>query len=110
MHEQEIELAILESVDKITNQKTIAKEIGYSVGKVNYVLRSLIEKGLVKAEKFLNSKQKYNYKYLLTEEGIKEKIVLTKRFVTQKKAEYDRLQENLEKYQEQYSSLMGGGK
>ena len=46
MTNEEAELAILKSVDKITNQRNIANEIGFSVGKVNYVLNGLIEKGL----------------------------------------------------------------
>ena len=46
---QYIELQILKNINKTISQKTIAQEIGYSVGKVNYVLKALIEKGLVKA-------------------------------------------------------------
>jgi len=99
---EEAELAILKSVDKITNQRNIANEIGYSVGKVNYVLNGLIEKGLIKAEKFINSKQKQKYKYLLTEKGIKEKVDITQRFIERKKAEYDKLQSEMESYKEQY--------
>jgi EPS-associated MarR family transcriptional regulator len=99
---QEIELAILESIEKTPNQKTLAAEIGYSVGKVNYVLKGLVEKGSIKVDRFLNSKKKYQYKYLLTKDGIKQKIELTENFIQRKKQEYDRLQENLEKYKEQY--------
>ncbi len=102
MTNEEAELAILKSVDKITNQRNIANEIGYSVGKVNYVLNGLIEKGLIKAEKFINSKQKQKYKYLLTEKGIKEKVDITQRFIERKKAEYDKLQSEMESYKEQY--------
>lgn len=102
MTNEEAELAILKSVDKITNQGNIANEIGYSVGKVNYVLNGLIEKGLIKAEKFINSKQKQKYKYLLTEKGIKEKVDITQRFIERKKAEYDKLQSEMESYKEQY--------
>ena len=102
MTNEEAELAILKSVGKVTNQKSIAAEIGYSVGKVNYVLNGLIEKGFIKAERFINSKQKQKYKYLLTEKGIKEKIDITQRFIEKKKAEYDKLQEEMEGYKEKY--------
>lgn len=99
MTNEEAELAILRSVDKVTNQKSIAAEIGYSVGKVNYVLNGLIEKGLIKAERFINSKQKQKYKYLLTEQGFKEKVALTEKFIERKKKEYDELQADLKRYE-----------
>jgi len=102
MNHQEIELAILESVEKVPNQKTLAQEIGYSVGKVNFVLKGLVEKGCIKADRFLNSNKKYQYKYLLTKEGITQKIQLTESFIQRKKKEYDKLQENLKKYEEMY--------
>ena len=54
-----------------------ADEIGYSLGKVNYVLKNLIDKGLIKTQRFVNSENKIQYKYLLTPKGIKEKIDIT---------------------------------
>ena len=54
MKYSEIDLLILKSIGGVTTQKTIAQEIGYSVGKVNFALKSLAQKGLVKAEKFVN--------------------------------------------------------
>jgi EPS-associated MarR family transcriptional regulator len=102
LHQEEIELQVLRSIGKVTSQRTIADEIGYSVGKVNYVLRGLIEKGLIKAEKFINSDKKLQYKYLLTEKGIKEKVDITQRFIDRKKAEYDKLQAEMELYKKQY--------
>ncbi|MFK5937913.1 MAG: MarR family EPS-associated transcriptional regulator [Sulfurimonas sp.] len=74
----------------------MADELGYSMGKINYVIRALIEKGMLKSEKFINSQNKLQYKYLLTEDGIKEKIALTEKFVKTKKAEYDQLRRELE--------------
>ena len=94
----EYELLVLKSVGKIITQHNIAHEIGCSIGKVNYVLNALMEKGLIKAEKFVISKQKYKYTYLLTAEGLKEKIALTEYFVDKKKKEYDVLLADLEKY------------
>jgi len=58
-----------------------------------------MEKGLVKAESFLNAQNKRKYSYLLTEKGIKEKMTLTKKFVERKKAEYETLQRELEMYE-----------
>ena len=102
MHQDEIELQVLRSIGKVTSQRTIADEIGYSVGKVNYVLKKLIEKGLVKADRFVNSDKKLQYKYLLTEKGIKEKVDITQRFIDRKKAEYDKLQAEMDLYKKQY--------
>ncbi|MBD3797388.1 MAG: MarR family EPS-associated transcriptional regulator [Campylobacterales bacterium] len=106
MHSEEIKLEILRSLGKVTNQRLIAQNIGYSVGKVNYVLNKLIEKGLVKVERFVNSKNKIQYKYLLTTQGIKEKIAITEKFIQIKKEEYDRLQQEMAEYEEVYSSFM----
>lgn len=100
MEYSEIDLLVLRSVDKVTTQKTISEDIGCSIGKVNFVLKALIEKGLIKAEKFANNQNKKQYKYLLTAEGIKEKVQLTERFIVKKKKEYEELQADLKKYQE----------
>lgn len=97
-----MELEILKNTGKVISHKTLAEEVGYSVGKVNYVLRGLIEKGLIKAERFINSDKKLQYKYLLTEKGIKEKVDITQRFIDRKKAEYDKLQAEMELYKKQY--------
>ncbi|MDD3056475.1 MAG: MarR family EPS-associated transcriptional regulator [Aliarcobacter sp.] len=102
MNQEEIELEILKNTGKVISHKTLAEEVGYSVGKVNYVLRGLIEKGLIKAERFINSDKKLQYKYLLTEKGIKEKVDITQRFIDRKKAEYDKLQAEMELYKKQY--------
>jgi len=98
-----VELLILKNINKTISQKTIAQEIGYSVGKVNYVLKALIEKGLVKAENFTNNKNKLQYKYLLTEDGIKHKISITEQFIKRKKEEYESLQKDMQEYKKIYS-------
>lgn len=96
MHNEELELSVLRSVDKITTQKSIADELGYSVGKINYILKALTQKGLLKVENFYNNQNKRQYKYLLTQEGIEEKVSLTQKFIQQKKEEYEILQHELE--------------
>ena len=101
MKHEESELAVLRSIDTTKNQKTIAGEIGYSIGKVNYVLKGLIEKGFIKAERFINSDKKAQYKYLLTEKGFKEKVALTESYIIRKKKEYDDLQADLEAYKQE---------
>lgn len=96
MHNEELTLSVLRNIDTLTTQKSLADELGLSVGKVNYVLKALIEKGLIKAENFFVNKNKNQYKYLLTDNGIKEKVSLTKKFIIRKKAEYEELQRDLE--------------
>ncbi|MBU0641615.1 MAG: MarR family EPS-associated transcriptional regulator [Planctomycetes bacterium] len=96
MTHEELELAILKNAHAISSQKSLAGEIGFSVGKINYVLKALVDKGFIKAERFLTSDNKTKYKYLLTDNGIQEKIALTKKFIARKKAEYEELQKDLE--------------
>lgn len=105
IYNQNIELLILKNINKTISQKSIAQEIGYSVGKVNYVLKALIEKGLVKAENFTNNKNKLQYRYLLTEDGIKHKINITELFIKRKKEEYDSLQKDMEEYRKIYGDV-----
>jgi len=100
---KEIELQILKNITNASSQKSMADEIGYSVGKVNYILKALTQKGLVKSERFLNSNNKIQYKYLLTQKGIQEKIDITKKFIKIKKQEYDQLLDEMDAYKVKYS-------
>ena len=89
-------LQILRNIREDVSQPSIAKEVGFSVGKVNFILQALVEKGLVKSERFLASNNKMKYSYLLTDDGVKEKMTLTRKFIERKKAEYETLQSELE--------------
>ena len=105
MTNEELDLLVLKNTHTISSQKSFAKEIGFSVGKVNFVIRALIDKGLIKADVFLTSDNKKKYTYLLTDDGIKEKVSLTKKFITRKKAEYEELQKDLESYNLQAGNI-----
>lgn len=96
MTNEELELSILRSLGRVTTQKTLADELGYSVGKINYVLKALGAKGLLKVENFYNNQNKKQYRYLLTPKGLEEKITLTQKFIKRKKEEYEMLQHELE--------------
>jgi len=96
---EELTLSVLRKSETIESQPSLAKELGLSVGKVNYVLKALIDKGFIKVENFATSKQKKKYKYLLTKQGIEEKMKLTEKFIARKKREYEELQAELEKMQ-----------
>ena len=92
----EIHLAVLRKVESAEDQKTLADELGFSVGKINYILKSLIEKGFIKTERFLKSENKKGYKYLLTPSGVQTKIELTKTYIEIKKREYEELMQEIE--------------
>ena len=89
-------LLILRNIKEDVSQPSIAKEVGFSVGKVNFILQALVQKGLVKSERFIASNNKMKYSYLLTDDGVKEKMTLTRKFIERKKAEYETLQCELE--------------
>jgi EPS-associated MarR family transcriptional regulator len=78
------------------SQRALAKELGISLGKVNFCLRALVEKGQLKMRNFRNSKQKLSYMYLLTPKGFEEKSSVTARFLKRKLDEYETLQREIE--------------
>lgn len=79
------------------SQRELARELGVSVGKVNYCLRALIEKGLVKVRNFRNNENKSAYVYLLTTRGVEEKMNVTFDFLKWKLEEYDLLSKEIER-------------
>jgi EPS-associated MarR family transcriptional regulator len=81
------------------SQRRIADELGLSLGRVNYCLQALIQKGLVKVNNFRNSSNKRAYLYLLTPRGMEEKAVVTARFLKYKLEEYESLKRELEDLQ-----------
>lgn len=73
------------------SQRDLAKRLGISLGKVNFCLNALIEKGSLKVSNFRNSNNKLSYAYLLTPHGVEEKAKITVRFLKHKVQEYERL-------------------
>ena len=78
------------------SQREVARELGISLGKVNYCLRALVNRGWVKASNFKNSRNKTAYVYLLTPSGIEAKARLTTRFLQRKVREYEALRTEIE--------------
>lgn len=93
--QSEIILQTLRLVSTESNQRTLAQKLGFSVGKTNYILKALIEKGLIKIERFAQSGNKLNYRYVLTTKGISERISLTECFIKRKRQEYLQLSDEL---------------
>ena len=98
MHKSDTEyiiLNILKGNPKMT-QRQLSKELGLSLGKTNYVIHALIDKGWVKLSNFKRSDKKLGYIYLLTPEGVTEKSILAQKFLNRKSEEYNRLKEEIE--------------
>jgi EPS-associated MarR family transcriptional regulator len=88
----------LESEQKVS-QRDLSNSLGISLGKVNFIIRALIDKGIIKAKNFKNNKNKRAYAYYLTREGIEEKSRLTIKFFQRKMNEYDNLKRELKNLQ-----------
>jgi EPS-associated MarR family transcriptional regulator len=82
-------------------QRQLAKELGVSLGKANYCLRSLIDKGLVKVENFRKSQHRIQYLYKLTPRGLEEKARVTSRFLKQKLREYEEIKAEIEELRQE---------
>lgn len=83
------------------SQRELARALGISLGKANYCLRALIEKGWVKAANFRKSTNKVAYAYLLTPHGIEEKTRATAHFLRRKVAEYEALEKEIEQLRDE---------
>ena len=96
--DQEIRYRLLKylSAHPEATQRELARELGVSLGKANYCLKALVAKGWVKARNFRNSNKKAAYLYILTTQGIQEKVNVTSAFLQGKIAEYDRLSKQIE--------------
>ena len=82
------------------SQRELAKVLGVSLGGVNYSLRALVDRGMVKVQNFKNSEKKLAYAYVLTPHGLAEKTRLTARFLKRKLEEYEALRAEIELLQE----------
>tara|TARA_Y100000741_G_C17789554_1_gene369289 strand:+ start:124 stop:429 length:306 start_codon:yes stop_codon:yes gene_type:complete len=79
-----------------SSQRAMASELGFSLGKLNYCLKSLKEKGLIKIKNFKKNPNKLGYVYILTPKGVSEKTKLTLNFMKRKMKEYDELKSEIE--------------
>ena len=97
MDKKEDQLHILRKVEKKPNstQRELAKELGFSLGKFNYCIKALQQKGFIKIKNFKRNPKKINYLYVLTPQGIAEKTKLTLNFMKRKIREYDELKKEL---------------
>jgi EPS-associated MarR family transcriptional regulator len=91
------EFEILRKIKKnpMASQRKLAIELGFSLGKLNYCIKALQKKGLVKAENFKKNQKKINYFYILTPNGLATKTRLTLNFMKKKMQEYDELKSEI---------------
>jgi len=87
--------------DNTLSQRDLSKKVGLSVGRVNYIINSLLKNGFIKAQRFKNSKNKIGYMYILTPKGISERIAQTQAFLHRKTMEYEQLKAEIEKLREE---------
>ena len=94
----ETHLKILKHIESNPHisQRKLANELGVSVGKINYCVRALIVKGLVKVNNFKLSPNKKAYLYLLTQKGLEEKTKLTASFLKRKIVEHEKIRQEIE--------------
>jgi len=97
----EIHLRLLKAIETNPHatQRELAEALGVSLGKANYCLRALVDKGWVKAKNFRANTNKLAYAYLLTPAGLDAKARLTVRFLRRKITEYDALRVEIEQLQ-----------
>ena len=81
-----------------SSQRELANQLGFSLGKLNYCLKALVDKGYVKINNFSNKQDKFNYfRYVITPKGIAERTKLTINYMKRKMKEYDELKKELDK-------------
>lgn len=88
-------------------QRELARKLGLSVGSINYCLKALMDKGMLKMKNFANSKDKFCYVYVLTSSGISEKAVITHRFLKRKMDDYENLKSEIELLQSEINTVSG---
>ena len=97
MKDQEDHFDVLRKIQQNpeSTQRELAEKLGFSLGKLNYCLKALQSKGLIKIENFKKNPNKLNYFYVLTPKGIAQKTKLTLNYMKRKMSEYDELKKEL---------------
>ena len=95
--QSDLEYKILKNIEANPNltQRQLAEELDISLGKVNYIIRALLDIGWVKIDNFRKSDNKIGYLYLLSPEGIEQKAIITQQFLQRKIEEYDYLKKEI---------------
>jgi EPS-associated MarR family transcriptional regulator len=104
---EDIDLRLLRQLEREprVNQRGLARRLSLSLGKVNYCVQALVDKGLIKISNFRRSDNKLAYAYLLTPAGLQEKSRLTVTFLKRKQLEYEQLQTEIAQLQREVEEL-----
>ena len=104
--QEDVRLRVMRLIDENSkmSSRQIADKVGIANGSAYYVLTALVEKGFVKLGNFKNNPRKGQYAYLLTPKGIREKSLLTHRFIGRKRQEFDALRAEIESLEEEVGS------
>ena len=96
-HQEDAKLRVFQIINENPQMSTrkIAQKVGISNGSAYYLLTSLIDMGFIKLSNFKDSSQKGQYSYLLTPKGIREKSLITTKFLARKKQEFEALREEI---------------
>ncbi|MDA9300082.1 MarR family EPS-associated transcriptional regulator [Amylibacter sp.] len=96
-HQEDAKLRVFQIISRSPQMtsRELAKEVGISNGSAYYLLTSLIEKGFVKFTNFKENSEKTKYSYILTPKGIREKSLITSKFLVRKKQEYEQLKKEI---------------
>ena len=89
------------------SQRQLAERLGVSLGKTNYLLRALLEKGSIKARNFRNSQNKMAYAYFLTPQGLAQKTAMAQGYLHRKTVEYEALRSEIESLQQEIAAQAG---
>lgn len=108
--QKEIQFEVLRRLHQTpeVSQRTLARELGISLGSINFCFQVLVEKGWIKMQNFSKSKNKLRYAYLLTPAGVAEKSKLTAEFLKRKIVEYEALQREIDALRVEIDSVKSG--
>jgi EPS-associated MarR family transcriptional regulator len=100
---EETDLELLRQIDaqQADSQRDLADRLGISVGKINYCLRALVDKGWIKVNNFRRADNKWAYRYLLTPMGAKVKLRMTREFLMRKEREFEQLHEEISRLRDE---------
>ena len=110
MYQETQRLALLKLLEEnpSLSQRELAQAMGVSLGKTNYCLKALIEKGFIKFDRFCQNKNKKAYAYLLTQAGIEEKTRIVRSFLHRKESEYAIIQQEIEALRRDLPEMQAG--
>ena len=107
-HQEDAKFRVLQIINENPQLTTreIAQKVGISNGSAYYLLTSLIDMGFIKLSNFKNSSQKIKYSYLLTPKGIREKSLITNKFLARKKIEFEALRDEINSLEEAVGNIV----